>query len=227
MALSQYTMNRYNKINLYKERANSFVKRTISMLELIDFPADYDKELHEFYDQLIESGCDGYDAADSTIDFSASLADEYSLLSDGIYSAVLTAFFHLWERDIKDLCRSLLRYRPVAEGNKQITEKDLYHFTYEKLKLFLVFMGAEESVFHDINILRLVVNTIKHSTGHSAAELQVLNSKYYYKLSMLCDLRFEKCPEYDEPAMLDIDDIKYFGNSLSAFWKVLGENINL
>jgi hypothetical protein len=189
-------MNKYNRINLYKERSESFIQRTISLLGQVDFTSDYDKELREFYNGLLEEGYEAYSAAEDTMDFSASLADEYMLLSDGIYSAVLTAFFHLWERDIKDLCNRLLRYRPVAKKNKRLTQEELQKYKYDKLKSLLIFWGAKESSFHEINLLRLIVNTIKHSTGPSAAELLITNSKYYYKLSMLCGLQLDECPEY-------------------------------
>ena len=218
-------MNKYNRINLYKKRSESFVQRTVSLLERVDFASDYDKEVQEFHDELLEIGCEEYSAAEDTIDFSASLADEYMLLSDGIYSAVLTAFFHLWERDIKDLCNRLLRYRPVAVSNKQVTEQELQNYKYDKLKSLLIFWGAKESIFHEVNLLRLVVNTIKHSTGPSAAELLTNNSKYYNKLVMLCDLRIGDFGKDDELEMLNIDDLKYFGGAVNSFWNELGKNI--
>lgn len=220
-------MNKYNRINLYKERSESFVQRTVSLLEQVDFASDYDKELQEFHDGLLETGCEGYSAAEDTMDFSASLADEYMLLSDGIYSAVLTAFFHLWERDIRDLCKRLLRYRPVAEKNKQVTEKELQKYRYDKLKPLLIFWGAKEAIFQEVNLLRLVVNTIKHSTGTSAKELLTNNSKYYYKLAMLCDLKLDDFRNDDEPELLNIDDLKYFGTAVASFWVELGKNISI
>ena len=216
-------MNKYNRINLYKERSESFVHRTISLLGQVDFASAYDKELQEFHDGLLETGCEGYSAAEDTMDFSASLA----LLSEGIYSAVLTAFFHLWERDIKDLCKRLLRYRPVAEKNKKVTEKELQKYKYDKLKSLLIFWGAKEAIFQEVNLLRLVVNTIKHSTGTSAEELLTNNSKYYYKLAMLCDLKLDDFHNDDEPEMLNIDDLKYFGTAVTSFWVELGKHISI
>jgi len=220
-------MNKYNRINLYKKRSESFVHRTISLLGQVDFALDYDKELQEFHDKLLETGCEEYSAAEDTMDFSASLADEYMLLSDGIYSAVLTAFFHLWERDIKDLCKRLLRYRPVAEKNKQITEKELQKYKYDKFKSLLIFWGAKEAIFQEVNLLRLVVNTIKHSTGTSAEELLANNSKYYYKLAMLCNLKLDDFHNDDEPEILNIDDLKFFGTALTSFWVELGKYISI
>lgn len=218
-------MNKYNRITLYKKRSESFVQRTVSLLERLNFTSDYDKELQEFHQGLLEMGCEGDGAAEDTMNFSASLADEYMLLSDGFYSAVLTAFFHLWERDIKDLCKCLLRYRPVAVRNKQVTEEELQNYKYDKLKSLLIFWGAKESIFHEVNLLRLVVNTIKHSTGPSAAELLTNNSKYYYKLVMLCDLKSGDFRKNDEPGMLNIDDLKHFGTVVNSFWEELGKNI--
>lgn len=218
-------MNKYNRTNLYKERSKSFAERTVSILESINLTEDYDKELQEYYDSLLNMGYDGYSASEDIRGFSASLADEFMLLSDGIYAAVLTGFYHLWERDIKDFCKYLLRYRPVAEGNKRVTEEEIQKYNYDKLKALLVFWGAEESILHEVNLLRLVVNTIKHSTGPSATELLKNNNKYYYKLAMLCDLRIEDFLKDDEIEMLSIDDLKYFGTVVSTFWEELGKSI--
>lgn len=195
------------------------------MLERMDFTTDYNKEVDGFYEKLIEMGCEGYSAYEDTRDFSASLADEYMLLSDGIYSAVLTGLYHLWERDIKDLCKRLLLHQPVTEGNKQLTEQRIQSYKYDKLKKLLIFWGAEESIFHEVNLLRLVVNTIKHSTGPSAADLLNNNSKYYYKLAMLCDLEIGDFPKDEDALMLSIDDLKHFGAVLSTFWAELGKKI--
>jgi hypothetical protein len=170
-------------------------------------------------------GCEGFSIAEDAMDFSASLADEYMLLSDGIYSAVLTGLFHLWERDIKDLCIHLLRYNPITKRNKPVTEQDLHNYNYDKLKSILIFWGAEESVFHEVNLLRLVVNTVKHNAGPSAAELLASNSKYYHKLSILCDLRNGDFMKDDEIEVLSIDDIKYFGSVIITFWEELGKSI--
>jgi hypothetical protein len=218
-------MNKYNRITLYEERFKSFAERTISLLGRVNLPSDYDKELQDFHKGLLEVGCDGYSEAEDTMDFSASLADEYMLLSDGIYSAVLTAFFHLWERDIKDLCKRILRHRPVSERNKRVTEQELQNYKYKKLKSLLIFWGAKESIFREVNLLRLVVNTIKHSTGPSAAELLTNNSKYYYKLVMLCDLKIDDVPKDHDLDMLNIDDIKYFSTVVNSFWEELGKSI--
>jgi hypothetical protein len=172
-------------------------------------------------------GCEGYSAAEDAVDFSASLADEYMLLSDGIYSAALTAFFHLWERDIRDLCKRLLRYRPVAEKNKQITKQKIQEYKYDKLKSLLIFWGAKEAIFHEVNLLRLMVNTIKHSTGKSAEELLTINSKYYRKLASLCGLRLDDFSKDDDTEMLNINDLRYFGTVVTSFWVELGKDITI
>jgi hypothetical protein len=220
-------MNKYNRINIYKKRAETFSRRTISMLEKIDFNADYTAEVNEFHTKLSEAGYNEDAVAEYAIDFSASLADEYMLMSDGIYSAVLTSFYHLWERDIKDLCKRMLLYNPVTDGQKRVTEQIIQNYKYDKLKDVVIFWGADESIFEDINLLRLVVNTIKHSAGSSAEDLLNCNIKYYYKLSILCDL---KNIDYDKESveyMLDIDDLKYFGACVTKFWDELGSKILL
>jgi hypothetical protein len=220
-------MNKYNIINLYKDRAESFVKRTVAVLKQANITSGYDKELNKHFKDLVEAGIEGYDAADETSDFSASLADEYLLLNDGIYSAILTSYFHLWERDMKDLCKVLLRYRPVTDNNKDVTEKVLKNYKYEQIKSLLAFYGARESIFHKVDLLRLVVNTAKHSDGGSAKELLATNSKYYYKLAMLCGLPTEIPLESFDQSMLGVEDLKYFGVSLVSFWEELGKDINV
>ena len=170
-------------------------------------------------------GCEGSSIEENAMDFSSSLADEYMLLSDGIYSAVLTGLFHLWERDIKNLCIHLLRYNPITYRDKPVTEKDLHNYNYDKLKSILIFWGAEESIFHEVNLLRLIVNTAKHNAGPSAAELLATNSKYYNKLSILCDFSIGDFTKDDEIEVLSIDDIMYFGSVVNAFWEELGKSI--
>lgn len=218
-------MNKYNRITLYKERSESFTERTVSLLEQIDFATKYNNELHELYNSLVNYGYDGDEAFDQTRDFSASLADEYMLLSDGMYSAVLTGIFHLWERDIKDFCKHMLRYKPVAERDKLVTEQEIHKYNYGKLISLLIYWGASDSIFDEINILRLVVNTIKHSTGPSTDELLITNFKYYKKLEMLCNLNICDISNNDELEMLVIDDIKFFGKVVSTFWQELGKSI--
>lgn len=195
------------------------------MLEPMNLYSGYDKELDDFHKALLGAGVDEGSAYEDTRDFSASLADEYMLLNDGVYSAVLAGYYHLWERDIKDLCKHMLRYGPVDDGNKEVTEQDIQNYKHDKLRSLLTFWGVEESMFHEINLLRLVVNTIKHSTGPSAAELLNNNSKYYYKLAILCNLETGDFPKDEGAWMLGVDDLKYFGAVLNAFWAELGKKI--
>lgn len=218
-------MNKYSIINLYKKRSEIFTERTITMLERINFVTDYNKKLDDFYKKLLDAGCDEDIAADNVMNFSDSLADEYMLLSDGIYSAILTGFYHLWERDIKDLCKRLLLRNPVDKGNKRVTEQMVQSYKYDNLKKLLIFWSAEESNFYKVNLLRLIVNTIKHSAGPSSVDLLNTNSKYYYKLAMLCDLKINAPLKDSESIMLGIDDLKYFGVALSRFWTEIGEKI--
>jgi hypothetical protein len=218
-------MNSYNIVNLYKKRSEKFTEKIVSVLVCNNFTEDYNKEIDDFHLNLLVIGCEECNAAEETLDFSSSLADEYMLLSDGIYSAILTSFYHLWERDIKDLCKRLLKYRPVKEDNKQVTEKILQNYKYHKVKELMIFWGAEESFFDGVNSLRLIVNTIKHSSGSSATELLKNNKRYYYKLAMLCDLEINDVQKDDEALMLSIDDLKYWGRVLSIFWEDLGRKI--
>jgi len=220
-------MNKYNRINLYKKRAETFARRTISMFEKINYNEDFSREMTEFYTKLLESAYNEDIVADHVTDFSESLADEYILMSNGIYSAVLTGFYHLWERDVKDLCKHMLLYHPVNDGNKRVTEQIIQDYKYDRLKDLLMHWGAEESFFNELNILRLVVNTIKHSAGPSAAELSINHRKYYHKLSILCDLRISDLNIDAENFMLDIEDLKYFGLCVNTFWDKLCLKISL
>lgn len=130
-------MNAYHLITRYSERAEAFVKRSISTLEKIDFAEDFNKETRGHYDSLLEAGCDGYTAAEDTMDLEASLATEYFSLCNGMYTAVLMSFYHLWERDIRDLCKRLLRcYQVTSAPGRIVTQDDVHKFTFERLKNF-------------------------------------------------------------------------------------------
>ena len=223
------SMNKYSRIRLYLERSKTFTSRITSLLKRMKLDKGYSKELADFEKGLLQAGVEGEDVYDQIMDFSSSLADEYMLLTDGMYSAVLTSLYHLWEHDIKDLCKHKLLYSPVsAEGNKLVTEQEIQNYKYHKLESLLSFWGARESIFHEVNVLRLVVNTIKHGSGPSAIELLGNNRKYYCKLAMFCDLEISDSDiDYDELEVLGIDDIEYFGAVLSTFWVELGEDISI
>jgi len=64
----------------------------VSMLERINFDEDFHKEIEVFSEGLLEAGFERYRVAEGTMDFSASLADEYILLSGVIYSSALIGF---------------------------------------------------------------------------------------------------------------------------------------
>lgn len=221
----------YNIVDLYKKRSDVFINRTVSILSKLDFSADYENELDEFYSGLMESNYNfnEYDVAEAVQDYSSSLADEYNLLNDGIFSAVLVGYYHLWERDIKDLCKRYLRYHSVLEANCELTENTIQRYKYEKVKDFLVFMGAEEAFFNEINVLRLLVNTIKHSSGPSAKELFTHNKKYYLKIMNLCDLEYPDRLECNLEELdlysLNINDLTYFGAVVNDFWTILAKRI--
>lgn len=198
----------------------------------MELDKSFSKELSDFQKELLQVGGETVEAEeiyDYARDFESSLADEYLLLSGGIYSAVLTALYHLWERDIRDLCRRMLRYYPVADQkNKIVTEQNMQEYNYDKLKSLLIFWGAEETIFPEVNLLRLIVNTIKHGSGPSAIELVKSNSKYYRMLALLCDLDLNYLNNsFDEAEILDIDDVKYFGAVLNSFWAELGKKISI
>jgi hypothetical protein len=193
----------------------------------MDFEKDYSKEISDFEEALFRGGIEGGDVYDSVMDFSSDLADEYMLLSDGIYSAVLTAFYHLWEHDIKDLCKHKLRYSAVADGDELVTDQKIQNYKYEKLKSLLLFWGAQESTFDQVNILRLVANTIKHGAGPSASDLLNSSRKYYCKLGLFRDLDPNALDDdFADSEVLGIEDIEYFRAVLATFWTELGESIS-
>ena len=220
-------MNKYSITILYKERSEKFVRRAIPLLEFMKPEEDFSKELSEFEERLFTPEVDGGDIASYAMDYAASLAEEYMLLSDGIYSAVLTSLYHLWERDIRDLCKHKSSYDPITRNGKKVLEQNIQNYDYETLKSLLMYWGAQGSIFHDVNILRLVVNTIKHGRGPSAKQLLESNRGYYCKLAMFCSLEVIDCQiDYEELDRLGINDIKHFGTALSTFWALLGENIS-
>lgn len=221
-------MSKYSLISRYQKRSEMFVERILSLLMQMKLNDNFSKEVDNFHEEMVHAGVPGEDAYDCLVDFESSLADEYLLLSDGIYSAVLTAFYHLWERDVKDLCKRMLRYYPVEDQrNRIITEDIVQKYQYYDLKGLLEFWGAEELIFAEINLLRLMVNTIKHGLGPSADELSKNNCSYHRKLALLCDLELADVTNSDDAMVLDIDDIKYFGAVLSSFWMELGKKISI
>ena len=88
-------------------------------------------------------------------------------------------------------------------------------------------MGAQESTFEQVNLLRLVANTIKHGAGPSASDLLNSSRKYYCKLALFRDLDFDSVrDDFAESDVLGIEDIEYFRAVLSTFWAELGESIS-
>jgi hypothetical protein len=221
-------MNRYSRIRLYQERSEGFVNRILSLLERMKLDEGFSEELADFQRQVSEAGVQGEDAYDCLTDFESSLADHYFLLSDGIHSAVLTALYHLWERDTRDLCKRMLQYSPVADGHQDVTDRKIQTYKYDKIRSLLIFWGAQESIFDDVDLLNVLANTIKHGPGSSATGLLKRSSKYYDKLTLFCNLEFNDYDNYsDEAYRLNIDDIKYFGSVLSTFWAEIGKNIDI
>lgn len=222
-------MNKYSIIMLYKERSENFDRRVMSFLKFMKPEEDFSKELAKFEESLFTAEVDGEDVSDYAMDYASSLAEEYMLLSDGIYSAVLTGLYHLWERDIKDLCKHKLLYDPttLTRHGKQVTEQNIQDYDYNYLKSLLIFWGAQESIFNEVNVLRLIVNTIKHGPGSSAKQLLESSREYYCKLAMFCHLEVIDCQiDHEKLGKLDINDIKRFGTALSTFWASLGENVS-
>ncbi|MGD0656430.1 MAG: hypothetical protein ABSD38_00010 [Syntrophorhabdales bacterium] len=223
-------MNKYSRIRLYLRRSKSFADRTISLLKRMKIEKGFSKEVADFERRLLNAGVESEEVYDQSVDFSSSLADEYMLLANGMYSAVLTALYNLWEHDIKDLCKHklLLSDVAVAENGKLVTDQAIQNYKYVKIKSLLMYFGVQESIFDKINLLRLVVNTIKHGAGPSATELLTTSRKYYCKLALFRDLEITEVGiGFDQLEALDIDDIEYFGVVLVTFWAELGEQISI
>lgn len=223
-------MNAYHFITRYRERAEAFARRSISTLEKIDFSEDFNQETSECYNKLVQAGYDDYTAYENTKDLEASLALEYCLLNDGIYTAVLMSFYHLWERDIRDLCKLILRYYEATltspKKTKKVTAQEIANFKFEDFKSFFAAFGLPAEHFKDINLLRLIVNTAKHSSGPSANELKQLDSQWYCKLSNMCDL--DDFPDDEEPTVsahsVTIEDVKHFEAVINVFWAGTGNH---
>ena len=221
-------MNRYSRVRLYLERAESFSDRAISLLKRMDLESGYSKEIADFEDAMFSAGIDGEEVYYQVSDFSSSLSDEYTLLVNGMYSSVLISLYHLWEHDIRDLCKHKLWWSPVSKGDDPVTEQEIQRYRYEALKSLLVFWGAQESTFDQVNLLRLVANTAKHGRGPSAAELLTVSREYYCKLALFRDLEIDEPGiPYDEIANLSISDIEYFRTVLRNFWMQLGEQVSV
>lgn len=221
-------MNKYSKVRLYLRRSESFTDRTISLLKRMKLEKGYSKEVTDFEKGLLRAGVEGEEVYDQVMDFSSSLAEEYMLLTNGIYSAVLTSLYHLWEHDIKDLCKHKLLDSPVTDRDELVTDQKIQNYKHEKIKSLLSFWGSQESVFDQVNLLRLVANTIKHGSGPSATELLNASRKYYCKLALFRNLEISDVGiDYDELEVLGIDDIEHFGAALNTFWVELGKQISI
>ncbi len=223
-------MNKYSIIRLYLKRSESFTARAISLLKQVQLEEGFDKEVDDFREGMSGAGVPDEVVSDQIIDFSSSLADEYLVLTNGIYSAVLTSMYHLWEHDAKELCKWIPRLRDieVSDGDRPITEQAIQSYRYEKTKDLLVFLGAQESIFDQVNLLRLVANTAKHGAGPSATELMRVGREYYCKLAYFKGLEITEAGlTYGDIGALEVGDIEYFAGILNAFWTELGEQIRL
>ncbi len=220
-------MNRYSRARLYLKRAQSFSDRAISLLKRMSLENGYSKEITDFQDQLFSAGIDGEDIYSQVSDFSSSLSDEYNLLINGMYSSVLISLYHLWEQDIRDLCKHKSWWSPVNRGSSPVTEQEIQRYKYETLKSLLLLWGAQEFTFNQVNLLRLVANVAKHGRGPSATELLAVSREYYCKLILFRDLEVDEVGiQYDEIANLSINDIEYFQSVLRDFWVELGEQVS-
>ncbi len=219
-------MNKYSRIRLYLKRSESFANRAISLLERMQIEKGFSEEVDDFQDGLLKAGAPDEAVYDQVMDFSSSLADEYTLLTDGMYSAVLVSMYHLWEHDIRDLCKlkPVLTDEPVmTDRGELVTDRDIQGYKYKKLKSLLMYWGAQEQIFDRVNLLRLIANTAKHGSGPSATELLGANRGYYCKLALLRDLEISDAGlSYDEVEPLTVDDIRFFASVLRSFWLQLG-----
>jgi hypothetical protein len=220
-------MDKYSRVKLYLERAESFSDRAISLLKRMNLENGYTKEITDFQDRLFSTGIDSEEIYNQVSDFSSSLSDEYTLLINGMYSSVLISLYHLWEHDIRDLCKHKSWWSSVSKEGNPVTEQEIQRYQYETLKSLLQFWGAQESTFDQVNLLRLVANTAKHGPGPSATELLSVSREYYCKLALFRDLDIlEVGVQYDEIANLSINDIEYFRSVLKSFWMELGDQVS-
>ncbi len=115
-------MNKYSRIRLYLQRSESFANRATSLLERMQIERGFSGEADDFQDALLSAGVQDEAVYDEVIDFSSSLADEYMLLTCGMYSAVLVSMYHLWEHDIRDLCKHIpvLTYKRVMTNRGEL-----------------------------------------------------------------------------------------------------------
>jgi len=188
----------------------------------------FSKEITDFQGRLFSAGIDGEEVYYQVSDFSSSLSEEYTLLINGMYSSVLISLYHLWEHDIRDLCKHKSLWSPVNKGSNHVAEQEIQRYKYANLKSLLLFWGAQDSTFDQVNLLRLVANAAKHGRGLSATELLSVSREYYCKLALFCDLDIDEAGiQYDEIANLSINDIEYFRTVLRNFWMELGEQVSV
>jgi hypothetical protein len=194
----------------------------------MQFEEDFSNEVADFQDRICEAGMPEQDACDQVTDFSSALADEYILLTNGLYSSILASMYHLWERDIKDLCKHRIVFSgtTLADGRGDpVIDQKIQSYKYETIKSLLVFWGAQEAIFDQVNLLRLVANTAKHGAGPSAQELLNVSGEYYGKLALFGDLEIGELGN-SEIGPFDVGDVERFAAALSTFWTELSEQIS-
>lgn len=217
-------MNANNLANLYKERAESYTKRVIELLSKLDFDNEFKQETDDYEQNLKKSGLDMESAYGAYIDKCSDLADEYSLLSDGIYGTVLVSLYHLWEKDCKMLCARLILYRNSVSEKKAKTTGDISNFKFVDIRDFLGTFQVSPETFNEIETLSLVANVIKHGKGHSSRLLLEKAPDLHSKLLDVSDL-YEEGQEIEiNMDRLGIEEVKHFVSALTQFWNSLVGN---
>lgn len=212
---------------IYLDRARSYAPRIIELLNGVDVESKFNQEVSDYEKKLNEYDLDIDSAYDLYIQKQSSLADELSLFQDSLYASALSSFFHLWERDVRQLCKRLLRQMSVTDDKgKLIKEKDIEKFYFDKIKEFLIAFGASEESFKEIEKLHVIVNVIKHSKGSASDTLRRLDYNYYKKLAHFCELDIN-FGDISDLSKLEIEDVKYFGQAVIDFWENLSKEINV
>ncbi len=118
-----------------------------------------------------EGGPDLAEIADIANDAALSHYVDLVFVKGQLFGLAIAGLYHLWERLLKEFIVRELGKGPWDEISKK---KTVDEWTFENLRGLLELVGfdiRERGFFRDLNVLRLITNTVKHGDGISCREL--------------------------------------------------------
>ena len=189
-----------------------------------------DKIQENYYNQFMSTSVEDYncidpgDIADSALQLGLDYYEKYSLMRYNNLAMWIAMLYQYWEQQVrlflfneerhtfeinfKDFC---------SKGIAQIIEE----FRFHKINL------EDLKCWEDINILRLVCNTLKHGDGGAAQKLKQIEPKFFIRegLKDYDLLAVYKSTLLYEVLNISDEDFRKFCNSLIEFWRELPESM--